>query len=687
MYLLEIDNVFKTYKSNEKTDEYVLKGINLKFDNRGLTSIVGKSGCGKSTLLNLIGGLDKPTLGTIRINNQDINNKKSKTNEIISFVFQNYFLLEDQSALMNVMLPLLIRGYKKKEAKNNAKETLDKVGITNFDQLTKTMSGGERQRVAIARALITDPQILICDEPTGALDSGNSVKVMEILKSQSKNRLVILVSHNLQLVKNYSDRIIKLSDGNVVADSIITPKESVTYKRKKHKKSFNKWIDYFSIFNFKKRKEKTLFSIAAMSVAFTFLLVTFGFIQGKENSINTMTSKQLDYGVGTLSIEEKISSGSLLSLTKTIRPDMEEILSNDSINKNYYICDNFDAIFMSKPRLKFENVELDDVEFRPIYSFKNSSLNCCELIKGNVPNNDSLKYVLLNDSAYNVLCNLCTGDIVGATFHISYIVDTYYVDEDETIIEDPFIFEYEFIVSGVVEEMSYMNTPKAYYSYNGLSQFLEETYLEKLSTYFNKSISWKDRIRECKNNTTLSSYSLRLFPKRDYEEIDFKTINEKLSFLSQSILIKESLVNFMSVIEYGLDAFLIIVILGTVMILGLISFSNYESDHKQSAILTVNGARHSEIEDIYLGENIICLIISLFIGIIMFFAFMYLINSVVISYVGLADIIVFPLYLLNIEFGFPITLVVLSLLTTIIFTIIPVGISKKIPIIKELRAQ
>ena len=222
MSLLRLANVSKKYKLNSNKERTVLNNINLSFPDCGLVSIIGKSGSGKSTLINMISLMDEPTNGCIYFRQSCINrfNQKEKENyrnECIGIIFQHYHLLENESVLYNVMLPALIKGDKIKNAAFAAKNLLKSLHFKEnlFKSKCKDLSGGEKERVAILRALINNPKIILADEPTGALDSKNSKIVMDILKEISHERLVIVVSHNKEIVNKYSDKIISIQDGRI----------------------------------------------------------------------------------------------------------------------------------------------------------------------------------------------------------------------------------------------------------------------------------------------------------------------------------------------------------------------------------------------------------------------------------------------------------------------------------------
>jgi len=222
--MLELKKITKNYITGDSLVE-ALKGIDISFRESEFVSILGQSGCGKTTLLNIIGGLDRYTTGDLIINGKstkEFNDRDWDTyrNHSVGFVFQNYNLIPHQTVLSNVELALTLSGVSKAERRKRALSVLEKVGLE--DQIYKKpnqMSGGQMQRVAIARALVNNPDILLADEPTGALDSETSIQIMELLHEISKDKLVIMVTHNPELAEQYSTRIVKLLDGEVIDDS------------------------------------------------------------------------------------------------------------------------------------------------------------------------------------------------------------------------------------------------------------------------------------------------------------------------------------------------------------------------------------------------------------------------------------------------------------------------------------
>ena len=306
--MLELRNIKKDYPAGDGI-VHALKGIDLQFRKSEFVSILGPSGCGKTTMLNIIGGLDKYTDGDLVINNKSTKDFKDRDwdayrNHSIGFVFQSYNLIPHQSVLQNVELALSLSGVSKSQRRVRAKEALIKVGLG--DQLNKKpgeMSGGQMQRVAIARALVNNPDIILADEPTGALDTGTSVQVMEILKEVSKDRLVIMVTHNPELAEKYSTRIIRMLDGVITDDSAplcadelgVVADDGNTATTKFEKKPSMKFTTSFglSLKNLFTKKGRTILTSFAGSIGIIGIALIFAVSQGMTTYIDTMQEDTL----------------------------------------------------------------------------------------------------------------------------------------------------------------------------------------------------------------------------------------------------------------------------------------------------------------------------------------------------------------------------------------------------------
>lgn len=299
--MLELKNIKKDYKTSTETVN-ALKGINIKFRENEFVAILGQSGCGKTTLLNIIGGLDHYTSGDLIINGKSTKEFKDREwdtyrNHSVGFIFQSYNLIPHQSILSNVELALTISGVSKKERKNRAIEALKKVGLG--DKLNKRpneLSGGQMQRVAIARAIVNNPDIILADEPTGALDTKTSVQVMEILKEIAKDHLIIMVTHNPDLAEKYATRTIKILDGNVIDDSNpYNEIEENIFKEDKKKKPSMKFFTALSLSlnNLLTKKGRTILTAFAGSIGIIGIALILSLATGVQNYITSVEEDTL----------------------------------------------------------------------------------------------------------------------------------------------------------------------------------------------------------------------------------------------------------------------------------------------------------------------------------------------------------------------------------------------------------
>lgn len=291
--MLKLENITKIYEG-KNFKQIALNDVTLAFRNNEFVSILGPSGSGKTTLLNIIGGLDKYTYGNLIIDGvstrkykeRDWNNYRSNK---VGFIFQSYNLINHQTVLSNVLLSLNIAGKPKKESIKLAKKVLKDVGLENYiKKKPKELSGGQMQRVAIARALVTNPDIILCDEPTGALDSQTSIQIMELLKEISKEKLVIIVTHNVTLANKYSDRVIALNDGVITYDTSPYEVENYSLKKIKNKrKTMNKFTSLsLSFNNLLTKKSRTLLTSFAGSIGIIGIALVLSLSKGTQKYIN-----------------------------------------------------------------------------------------------------------------------------------------------------------------------------------------------------------------------------------------------------------------------------------------------------------------------------------------------------------------------------------------------------------------
>jgi putative ABC transport system permease protein len=359
--MLSLKNIVKDYAVGDSKVP-ALKGVNIVFRENEFVCVLGPSGCGKTTLLNIIGGLDQYTKGDLIINNKSTKDFSDSDwdvyrNNSVGFVFQSYNLIPHQTVLSNVELALTLSGVSKAERRKRAQEALEKVGLG--DQLHKKpnqLSGGQMQRVAIARALVNNPDILLADEPTGALDSETSVQIMEILKEISKDRLIVMVTHNPELAQKYSSRIVRLLDGQIIDDTdpynpnvIRTVPDKA--ERKKRSKAHKTSMSFFtalslSLNNLMTKKTRTFMTAFAGSIG----IIGIALIMSLSNGVQSYITKVEEDTLSSypLTIEEKtVDLGSLIS---SFADKSDDDTADHALDKVYSfnIMTNFMDVMMSE---------------------------------------------------------------------------------------------------------------------------------------------------------------------------------------------------------------------------------------------------------------------------------------------------------------------------------------------------
>ena len=381
--MLELKNITKDYVSGDSTVQ-ALKGISIEFRKSEFVSILGQSGCGKTTLLNIIGGLDRYTSGDLVINGKSTKKFKDKDwdayrNYSVGFVFQNYNLIPHQTVLSNVELALTISGVSREERKERAIKALEDVGLKEqIHKKPNQLSGGQMQRVAIARALVNNPDIILADEPTGALDTKTSVQIMEILKGISKDKLIVMVTHNPELAEKYSTRIVKILDGVITDDSKPFTEEDREKEKDAKAKDGRTSMKFFialrlSLNNLMTKKGRTLLTSFAGSIGIIGIALILSISNGVQSYIHrveedTLSSYPITIDESTVDISSmmeglmgeteenaephedgKIYSRDIMNdmistLSSKVSSNNLEALKNYMENENSTIKDNASAI-------------------------------------------------------------------------------------------------------------------------------------------------------------------------------------------------------------------------------------------------------------------------------------------------------------------------------------------------------
>ncbi len=504
--MLELKNITKDYASGDMKVQ-ALKGIDLNFRKNEFVSVLGQSGCGKTTLLNIIGGLDRYTTGDLIINGKSTKKFKDKDwdayrNYAIGFVFQSYNLIPHQTVLANVELALTLSGVSKKERKQRAIKALEKVGLK--DQIHKKpnqLSGGQMQRVAIARALVNDPEIILADEPTGALDTATSVQVMEILKEISKEKLIIMVTHNPELAEKYSSRIVKILDGKIVDDSNPYKDEEVKNDSNGKENKAKKSMSFFtaislSLNNLMTKKGRTFLTSFAGSIGIIGIAMILSLSNGVQRYIDKVEEDTLSsYPISIQ--EESVDLGNMMTAM------MEENNNKQPHNDNQIHSKNIMGNMLSTISTKMKTNNLES--FRKYIENENSTIK---------DNANAVQY------SYNLNLNLYRPDTENGVVQVnpSTVMDNIGFGQSEAEAESSALFSF-----------SSMSTTDVWSEMMDNKELINSQYdviAGKLPEKYNEVVLLVDENNEISDYTL---YSLGLYDQKELKDM-MKSIKNGKSF-------------------------------------------------------------------------------------------------------------------------------------------------------------
>lgn len=689
MSVFIIEHVFKSFVVEKQTNK-VLKDINLSFPEKGFVSIEGKSGSGKSTLLNILMGIEKPTKGRVLYKGKNISKFSDKKfsnyhlNEV-SLIYQHYNLFDNLKAIENAILPLRMKGYSKRKSIKLADEYFEKFNLkNNRNNLTKNLSGGEKQRVAIIRSLLTNPKVILCDEPTGALDSNNSIQIMEILKEISKTRLVIMVSHNEKLISKYSDQILVMKDGTIseikgkIKQNLLDKNYSEKYKYK------NSWIGKFLGLNLLKNFKKNIFTILCSIISFLVTNLSICFLLGSKSSQDEAINKTLSNRYAIVSKTEYIENkNSPIVFSKTLRPELNEIeevfdsFSTINIGENFsYFLSNYSQCYINKKQIL-------NYQFLPLFNI--GEVDSSYLSSGSLELNEFCD-VIVNEEFAAFFENK---EVLNETFVMSNSASVTYPtgDKNNPYIKDVLEYSMKFKIVGIVSEFSFLNTPKIYYSYENAKNYLKSEKMSNLSMYLKKPISFYSYLENCEIDDPVCSYSYYLFLK---DKSEMNKFSEKVDLLSKSknIIqvdypskeIKDTYKTFIDSFSSTLIIFSIISFIGINFILGMLSLSSFIENKKDAAILTCLGAKNKSIYDLYLSENFLLVIIGFLLSTYLLKIFTEKLNLFLFKRFSLSNMILYSPSIAVVS-------LIIFILVSSFFVLIPMKIYRNKSITDELRDE
>lgn len=610
--MLELKNVCKKY------DREVLKKINLKFGNKGFICLVGESGSGKTTLLNIIGGLEQPDSGKVIFNGNNIKNIDSSfySNQLVSFINQNYNLIDKYTVLENILLPIELRRIR---SPCNVDNILKMLGIYSLkNKKVISLSGGEKQRVAIVRCIVQNTRVILADEPTGALDSENACCVMRILKNLSKQKLVIVVTHNIELANSFADDIIKIYDGKICSKlKVINKNKYFKIKcNRKFKLSFIKLVKY-AIKNLNNKLLRNILTI----LAFTIGLLSLGIVL----SIKTGFNKELD----SLNKSSFFNYPLVISKNNYVDDFSNKVENKNGVNvkKGLFITNEIDDKLISlvnnidKKYINGITYYRDiDHEFKSI-SYVNPSNNYFYLVSGRMPENKNEVMILydeedsISDKLYNYL-DVSNNGLINNIFKVN---------------------DKELIITGIVKSNN-----DYFKSLSGIlySNDLFDNEITDIYIYAN-NLNSKNKIKDL---------------LKDYEIFD--NAEEVVNLIKKMV----------DGISLVLILFSVISLIVSMIMIFVISYISVMERNKDIGIYKSIGFRNKDIKNLFIVENLIIGMCSFYLTMIFILLVSNVINKFVYSYINFEHIM--SLDILNI-----ILLFFLSLILCYVASFIPAKIA------------
>jgi ABC-type lipoprotein export system ATPase subunit/ABC-type antimicrobial peptide transport system permease subunit len=594
-------NISKSYGN-----ENILKNININFPSKGLVFLTGPSGCGKSTFIYCLLGIEENE-GKIYFKDKLVSSKEKFRQNHTSIIFQNFYLLDDLTVKENILLI---------SSSSNYLNIVKKLGIDNLlNKKVRDLSGGEKQRVAIARSLIKNPDIIFADEITGSLDKKNSFIIMDLIKEISKDKLVIMISHDQELVEKYNDYVIVLKENlslNLYKDEV--NKTNINNKKLSLKKRI---LD--SIFLMRKSKGKLILSFLSLIISFVLLGLILNVSYNFSSYLEKYKTSAPDYQFLELAKTSTTKiEGTSFSLVKSDVPTSDDLDELKSLISNYELGPNMSTFINSYTSLRM-NGEKIDATFCPYLDINGEEVtdiyvnpNLYEKMEGNY-----LEFFLKKDVEYKSQLNKITQD----TVRIALVLK----------------------VKSISKEMNLFDTPRIYYPYNAFNEYFKKIKLENLSNEMEKHVSLYSRLSSYTyDNDIYSSHSLYLIPYKNDVPLVMKIINSssyqnEFSVTSRSITSYNTINTFFEALKSALGIFVSISSLISFMVLILSLNSLIIDERKEIAIFKSLGVTSKEFNSIYLLQ-ILYVILSSFLTAFIIKFFAYLIINRYVTFISLTNL-------------------------------------------------
>jgi len=507
--MIEIESLSKSFRERDG-ERLLFSDVNLRLPSRGMIFLLGRSGSGKSTFLQLLSCVEKPTKGRVRVDGEGITSyTESKACDFrqghIGFLFQNHHLEGRLSALENVMLPLLLNGFSEKEAKAKAQSAFEGMGISHLQgRRASELSGGERARVGFLRASIHEPDFLLCDEPTGALDKENGLLLMEKLKELSKEKLVLVVSHDEELAKSFLDGELRLEKESIhwekrpPFECFEERKETENKPSKRSRMGFLYRKDAWARFR------KGIPTFLAVSFMFLSLFASIALYNGGEAFLKDGKDRSLLYCSATISDVESVEiNDAKIKLSRSKRPSKEAVEDAYSSIGSLKVKNDYSYFFPESLPYIDHGYSCEAVSFCPVWDITLKDRARPLLKAGELPSGPTLDYVLVNQA----MADRLKEEIIGNIIEVSSKAVLQLEQTMETVS-----LSFSFKVIGVVEDYAFLSVPRVFYSYPAFEKKMQKTKIGSKSLF--------DLVNEANGSTELSSYRYRLF----YDETEASSL-------------------------------------------------------------------------------------------------------------------------------------------------------------------
>lgn len=583
---MKVTNLTFGYGRGGRTE--ILHGISFSLPSKGLFAIYGPSGSGKSTLLSLLSGSLKVQKGAIEVNGKRLEKLSRRGREdyllrTVGLLPQGFHLLEDRTALFNASLPLRMAGWKKREAEKAALEGLKAVGLQEAaNRQASLLSGGEKARLAFVRSSIKKPPLLLADEPTGNLDLASSRAIMGLLKKESASRLVIVVSHDENLSKEYVDGYLRLRDGRIV-EAVLPPGEAGSPISGKKARGFS-YLSGTFFRSLKTDRGKLALTFLSSLVASSLIIFAASYALGAKQAVEEESRLSLSYLSLSYSVVEKKEETGLLTLSRTRRPTAEErgrlLLEDSSVR----VVPDFSYYLPSSYPITVNGFPKDETSLVPVWDF--SYLlhpSWSGRVEGEELSGNPLGYCAVNKAFEEELGE----EAFGKTIRIKRDIHL----EADDLTED-FQIDLSFVVSAVVDEFSFMGIPRVYFSYQALAGYLRNV---EFLTLAGNPCSY---VEEAPDDSPVSSYRSLVFvssPSSAERLANLDPLFEGFSLSSEAVAASASLSELSAAFLLLIEPFLLLVVGAGFFLLFSLAYASFLSRRREFAILSSLGARQGDL--------------------------------------------------------------------------------------------